>query len=42
MPAFKNKVWEKITSIHSQYEEEKGLRGIQAGELARRRLINRK
>ena len=42
MPAFKNKVWEKITTINSQYEEDKGIRGIQAGHIARLRLIEKK
>lgn len=35
MPGYKNKVWEKVINMHNQYEEEKGIQGIIAGELAR-------
>ena len=41
MPGYKNRVWEKISNIHSQYEEEKGMQGLKAGEEARRRLIEK-
>lgn len=41
MPAYKNKVWEKISAMHSQYEEEKGYQGLRAGEDARRRLVDK-
>jgi hypothetical protein len=35
MPGFKNKVWEKITTLNNMYEQEKGEEGIRAGEFAR-------
>ena len=39
MPGFKQKVWEKISTLHNQYEEEKGSDGIKGGEIARQRLL---
>ena len=41
MPGYKNKVWEKISNMHNQYEEEKGLQGLRAGEEARKRLMDK-
>ena len=41
MPGYKNRVWEKISNIHNQYEEEKGMQGLRAGEEARKRLIEK-
>ena len=41
MPGYKNRVWEKISNMHNQYEEEKGLQGLKAGEIARKRLIEK-
>ena len=41
MPAYKNKVWEKISTMHNEYEEEKGYQGLRAGEDARRRLVDK-
>jgi len=38
MPGFKNKVWERIVGMHNQHEQEKGERGLLAGQGARRRL----
>lgn len=38
MPSYKNKVWEKISLMHNQYEEEKGMQGLRAGDEARKRL----
>ena len=38
MPAYKNKVWDKISAMHNEYEEEKGMQGLRAGEEARKRL----
>jgi hypothetical protein len=38
MPGYKNKVWEKVMTMHNQYEEDKGIQGIIAGELDRKRL----
>jgi NOL1/NOP2/fmu family ribosome biogenesis protein len=38
MPNFKAKVWDKISHLHSQIEEEKGTQGIAFGEQARQRL----
>lgn len=40
-PAVKNKVWDKITGLHNQFEEEKGQRGLKAGETARKRLLQK-
>ena len=39
MPGFKNKVWETVTGLHNQYEQEKGEKGVRAGEVARDRLL---
>ena len=39
MPGYKNKVWEKISNLHNQFEEEKGMDGINAGRVARKRFI---
>jgi hypothetical protein len=39
MPGFKNKVWETVTGLHQQYEQEKGEKGVRAGEVARERLL---
>ena len=38
MPGFKNKVWERIVDMHNHHEQEKGERGLLAGQGARRRL----
>ena len=38
MPAYKKKVWEKISVMHSEFEEQKGEMGIMYGDLARKRL----
>jgi len=35
MPGYKNKIWEKITDLHNQFEEQKGCEGLRAGEIAR-------
>jgi hypothetical protein len=41
MPNFKKKVWDKISTLHSQFEGEKGESGIVYGDMARRRLRNK-
>ena len=28
MPAYKNKVWDKISAMHNEYEEEKGVMNL--------------
>lgn len=38
MPGYKNKIWERVTEMHNQFEEEKGFNGLKAGEMARQRL----
>ena len=38
MPAFKNKVWNRVTELHNRIEDERGEAGIQAGEIFRQRL----
>ena len=42
MPQFKNKVWDKVTALHHQIEEERGELGIQAGEIFKQRLQEKK
>ena len=41
MPGYKNKVWEKISNMHSQYEQDKGEQGLQAGRVARKRFMHK-
>ena len=38
MPGFKNKIWDRIINIHEEHEVQKGIRGLDAGMAARRRL----
>ena len=40
-PGMKTKVWDRITSLHNQFEEEKGQQGLKAGETARKRLLRK-
>ena len=35
MPGFKNKIWDRVTEMHNNFEEEKGFNGLRAGEMAR-------
>ena len=32
MPAFKDKVWQKVVDMHNQFEEERGQQGLLAGQ----------
>ena len=40
-PALKNKVWQQLNDFHLQLEQDKGHKGMLAGEMARQRLIQK-
>lgn len=40
-PTVKNKVWNQLSDFHQQLENDKGLKGLLAGQQAKKRLLSK-